>query len=99
MNEPCFVAAGAHSRASGRMVSVMGWASRRAAGGCIGVSGRKASRVVTECGSPLHRTHGTKARGPMDCRTATARRHMLTEVSMQKHNATAGASWFSGVAG
>jgi hypothetical protein len=83
VNEPYFVAAGAHSKANGRRVSVMGWASRRAAGGCIGVSGRRASRVVTACGSPLRRMHGTKARGPMDYRTATAPRLMLTEVSMQ----------------
>jgi hypothetical protein len=81
VNEPCFVAAGVLSRASGRMVSVTDWASRLAADGCTGASGRKASRVATACGSPLRRTHGTRARGLTDCRTATAPRPMLTEVS------------------
>jgi hypothetical protein len=85
VNRPCFVAAGAHSRASGRMASAMDWASRRAAGGCIGVSGRKASRVVTACGSPLHRTHGMKARGPTGCRMATAPRLTPTEVSVNMY--------------
>jgi hypothetical protein len=81
VNQSCFVSAGAHSRASGRMVNVMGWASRRAAGGCIGVSGRKDSRAVTACGNPQRRTRGMKARGPMGCRMATAPRRTLTEVS------------------
>jgi hypothetical protein len=64
------------------MVNVMDWASRRAAGGCIGVSGRKDSRAVTGCGSPQRLTRGMKARGPMGCRMATAPRHTLTEVSV-----------------
>ena len=75
---------GARSRASGRMANVTDWASRCAAGGCIAASGRKASRDVTACDNPLRLTHGTKARGPTDCRTAMAPRRMLTEVSCRR---------------
>jgi hypothetical protein len=82
VNQLCFVSAAAHSRASGRMVNATGWAWRRVAGGCIGVSGRKVSRVGTACGSPPRRTRGTKARGPMGCRMAMALRRTLTEVSV-----------------
>lgn len=76
-----FVSAGARSRASGRMVNVTVWVWRRAAGGCTGESGRKASKVVTACGSRPRRMHGTRARGLTDCRMATAPRPTPTEVS------------------
>ena len=84
MNEPCCVAVGARSRASGRMANVTDSASRCAAGGCTAASGRKASRDVTAYDNPLRLTHGTKARGPTGCRTAMAPRRMLTEVSCRR---------------
>ena len=76
---------GARSRASGRMANVTDSASRCAAGGCTAASGRKASRDDMACDNHQRLTHGTKARGPMGCRTAMAPRPMLTEVSCRRH--------------
>lgn len=67
-------------RVSGRMESVTVSVLRREAVGFTAASGRKDSRVATECGRARHRRQSTRAPGPTGCRMATARKPTLTEV-------------------
>ena len=79
------IAAGAHSKATGRTGSGTDWASSLAAGGFTEANGRKDSKAATVSASRSLPRPNTTARGPTDCRTVTDPRPTPMEVCRQKH--------------
>jgi hypothetical protein len=76
--------------ANGRTGNDTDWAWRRVVVGCTGASGRKDTRAATARASLPTPWHATQARGQVDCRTATARKHMLMEVGVGEGRSVCG---------